>query len=424
MKKFFTSKVLLFKQGLGLVTLLSASLFSQAQVSCPGAQILYSESFGAGTNSTAWADVIPGSLYFYQSGLLSSEGYYRTIDSTQQKPEWHVSGDHTGDTHGKMLVVNGRGETFFRHEIGNAAFLPGTYKASAFVMNIDPLGLCGVNALLPVMVFTVEYFDANGLWTPLQQSPFKSSPLSQTASPEWVNIGGGFVLPETPGFVVTRMRITIGDEVANTVGCGSDFALDDIELALCPTGVITPVTFVDVNAHLQGNNAVINWSTSQESNSDYFQVQRSNDGNTGWSVVSTLPAAGNSQVLKNYKAVDANAISGITYYRIKQFDKDGKFAYSKTVSVKPDNQKLSASVLANPFHNRLAINISSPVQQMLTARLVDITGKLISTEKWSVSNGRSTKQFSNISSLQQGMYIITVFGSNGEVLLNNKVIKQ
>jgi hypothetical protein len=208
------------------------------------------------------------------------------------------------------------------------------------------------------------------------------------------------------------------------VGCGSDFALDDVELALCPTGVVTPVTFVDVNAHLQGNNVVINWSTSQESNSDYFQVERSNDGNTGWSVVSTLPAAGNSQVLKNYKAVDADGISGTTYYRIKQFDKDGKFAYSKTVSVKPDNQKLSASVIANPFHNRLAINISSPVQQLLTARLVDITGKLISTEKWSVSTGRTTKEFSNISSLQQGMYIITVFGSNGEVLLNNKVIKQ
>lgn len=424
MKKNFTQKPARFSWLIIVLTVLLSPVLTQAQITCPGSQVLYTENFGSGTSSTAWPDVIPGSLYFYESGLLSSEGYYRTIDSTQQKPEWHASGDHTGDLNGKMLVVNGKGETFFRHVVSNAAFLPGTYKFSAFVMNIDPIGLCGGDVLLPTMTFAVEYLDANNVWTPVQPAIYKSAPVSQTVSPEWVNVGGGFVLPATPGFVVTKLRITIGDEVARTVGCGSDFALDDIELAFCPTGIITPVTFLDVHARAQGSGVLIDWQTSQELNSDYFEVERSADGNSNWSVVATLPAAGNSQVLRNYKATDATPLNNMNYYRIKQFDKDGKFAYSKVVSVKRDNQKIAVSVFGNPFNNRLIINFESDVQQTVSARLVDITGKQVAFEKWSVMNGNTRKEFSNVSSLQQGLYIVTVATADGEMLLNSKVIKQ
>jgi hypothetical protein len=396
----------------------------QAQITCPDERQIYTENFGSGTTSTAHPDIIPGSLYFYETDALSSEGYYRTISNTQQKPEWHASPDHTGDVNGKMLVVNASGETFFRHELDSSAFVPGTYKLTLWLMNIDPKGLCGDLAQLPIMQFNVEYFSQAGTWVALQNSPFNSAPVPQTVNPEWVNLGNGFMLPETPGFTVTKLRITIGDSMSVSMGCGGDFALDDIKFSFCPQGKVTPVTFLDLDAHQQGSGIAINWKTSQELNSDYFEVQRSADGNLAWSSIAKIAAAGNSQVIKAYSSFDASPVSGVNYYRVKQFDKDGKFKYSKIVSVKISTEKTAASVKINPFQNRLSVNFISPVEQVVTARLIDITGKQVGMQKWTISNGSSSKDFENVAALQKGIYIISVTNALGERILNSKVIKQ
>ncbi|MEO6894282.1 MAG: T9SS type A sorting domain-containing protein, partial [Ginsengibacter sp.] len=69
-------------------------------------------------------------------------------------------------------------------------------------------------------------------------------------------------------------------------------------------------------------------------------------------------------------------------------------------------------------------NFVSPISEMVTARLVDITGKQIAVENWSVNSGNSRKDFSNLGSLHHGMYILSIVNNSGEVLYNGKVIKQ
>ena len=200
--------------------------------------------------------------------------------------------------------------------------------------------------------------------------------------------------------------------------------MDDIKFSLCPEGGPAPVTFLDINAHQKGSGVGIDWSTSQELNNEYFEVQRSADGNTNWNTVATINGAGNSQLVKNYNAYDSRPISGLNYYRIKQVDKDGKFKFSKTVTVKLNVEKASVSILANPFHDRLSVDFSSSTAQVVSARLLDITGKQVAFEKWSIAPGNTRKDFSNINGLQPGMYILSVTTVSGEVLYNNKVIKQ
>jgi hypothetical protein len=185
-----------------------------------------------------------------------------------------------------------------------------------------------------------------------------------------------------------------------------------------------PVTFLNINVQPKGSGVSINWSTSQEINNNYFEVQKCADGNSNWSVVATLNGAGNSQVVKNYDAFDANPLSGNNYYRVKQVDKNGKFDNSKTVKVKLNINKTAASVLFNPFRSSLSVDFSSAAGQIVSARLIDITGKQVASEKWSLAPGNSRKEFSNVSGLQQGMYIISIVNASGEVLLNTKVIKQ
>jgi hypothetical protein len=68
---------------------------------------------------------------------------------------------------------------------------------------------------------------------------------------------------------------------------------------------------------------LINWTTESENNSNYFDLESSIDGEN-WKVVTTSPAAGNSNEEIRYSYIDNN-LSEIVYYRLQQFDIDGKY---------------------------------------------------------------------------------------------------
>jgi len=423
MKKNFTRS----KANLGLCFLFTLLMFFtspiKAQITCNDATTIWSEDFGTGTTATSNPDVLTTGLFYQATGSLASEGSYRVINNTQQKPEWQVSPDHTGNTDGKILIVNGQAEKFFQHTITDAhGFTSGDYTVSLYIINVDTAGICAPNPLLPIITFQVEYLDETGSWIPLSNSPYTAAAIPQSSSPTWVNIGSKFNLPPTGAFFPTQIRITLGDGTVG--GCGNDFAMDDINFSLCPAGGITPVTLTNFTARHKGSGVTIDWSTSQELNNSYFQVERSADGSTNWSVIASVIGAGNSEVVNNYNSYDASPLSGVNYYRLKQVDINGNYVYSNTVAVKMDLLKTTISVLANPFYNTLSVNFTSPTSQIVTARLVDITGKQIAVEKWSVNNGTTKKDFTNVSGLQRGMYILSIINNTGEILFNGKVVKQ
>ena len=424
MKETFTIKA---KFVLPLALLLILISFSatniQAQVTCTNGTVLWSEDFGTGTTATSSPDILSSGLFYQESGSLVSEGSYRIINNTQQKPEWLNSTDHTGDTNGKMLVVNGQAETFFQHTITDThGFTPGNYSVSLFLMNVDSIGICGPDALLTIATITVEYLSQSNTWVPLSGSPYTAPPIELNNNPTWIQQGSGFILPATGSFFPTQIRITIGDGTVG--GCGNDFAMDDVSLALCPEGAPTPVELTSFTAHKNANTVLLDWSTSQEMNNHYFQVERSADGNANWTVINTVNGAGNSQVVRNYQAIDANPLSGVNFYRLKQVDYDGKYQFSRIIHVRVNEQKTSISVLSNPFHNTLSVNFVSAAPQQVYATLFDVTGQQVAIQKWSVTSGNIRKDFPGVTNLQHGMYLLTIRNNSGEILYNGKVVKQ
>lgn len=396
---------------------------TEAQLSCPNQTVLYLETFGTGTTPTTSSDVV--NLTYHATGPLASEATYRIINNTQQKPEWQNSADHTGDANGRMLVANGEDETFFSHEIDRTqGFDAGNYTVTLYLMNVDTLGVCGKNALLTDVGLRVEYLDQTNNWVPLTGSPYNASGVPQTssASPTWVQLGSTFTLPFFSNFTIKSVRIIISDGTVG--GCGNDFAMDDLQLAECPQGGQLPVTFLGVSARQQNDGVNVSWSTAQEINSSRFDVERSADGGSGWDVVATVAAAGNSSIVKNYSAFDAKPLNGTSYYRIRETDIDGKYKFSKTVPVTINFANTSVSVLANPFHSNLTIDFNSPTEQQVSARLIDITGRQVLFQKWTISSGTTRQVLTNVGNLMQGMYILNISNQNGEMLFNGKVLKQ
>ncbi|MEO6637731.1 MAG: T9SS type A sorting domain-containing protein [Ginsengibacter sp.] len=403
--------------------ILTSSFFATtfAQVACPNSLSLFTEDFGSGTTTVSSADVVSATLTYQQKEPLTIDGFYRVVYRSFQNFGWHKSSDHTGNTNGRMLVSNGQAGMFYSHTVTRSAgFLPGDFSASLYAMNLSIPGTC-TSPIFPVFTYTFEYVDAGGNWVPLAGS-YTAAPLPETATPAWVAQGAIFTLPATGAFVVTTLRLTISDETGS--GCGNDFAIDDINISQCPEGGVTPVTFLKIGARQRGSGIAIDFSTSQELNSDHFDIEKSVDGNSNWVTVSSLKGTGNSSVLRSYSAYDAKPFYGTNFYRIKQVDKDGKFKYSSTVNVKINASKTGVTVLANPFHNNLTVDFLSSKNEVINVRLVDIAGKQVAKESWTINSGSTRKDLSNVSALQQGMYILSVTNASGEILYNGKVLKQ
>ena len=401
------------------------NLFSNNAYSqfCADEFIYWFEDFGTGTTPSSHPDVLPSGLTYQPTGILQDEGIYRVINNTHQKPEWHDAPDHTpSDVNGKMLVVNGQSEKFFVHVTNRPQGFPaGYYSASLFLLNVNTPGTCAPNPLLPIIHFKVDFQDVNGNWIQLINSPVSSGAVPQTALPEWNQLGGVFTLPSTGTFTVTKIRMTLRDGEAG--GCGNDFAVDDIKLASCPSGGPVPVTFINISAIQQGSGANVNWATSSELNNNYYQVERSIDAGINWEIIANVKGSAYSNVTKNYTIYDPKPVSGPNFYRIKQVDLDGRFKYSTTVNLKLNTAMTGVTVLLNPFITSITIDFLSNHSQAVSCRLVDVSGKIILSQKIDLIQGNNRKELTGLDKLSHGLYILQITDDTGNNIYNNKLVK-
>lgn len=177
-----------------------------------------------------------------------------------------------------------------------------------------------------------------------------------------------------------------------------------------------PVLLTDFSGKFDPSkkSSILNWTTSSEINSSYFEVERSIDQGRFFSKIGQVAAAGNSTTQRSYSFTDPNPPSGTVLYRLRQVDLDNSAQYSKIVSVqvpKP-GKNMSFDVFPNPASNELNIR---PVASALTADMsltvCDINGKILfRKEIGNIQSGQTIKQ--DVSKLATGTYLLKI-SSNG-----------
>ncbi|MCC6286880.1 MAG: T9SS type A sorting domain-containing protein [Chitinophagaceae bacterium] len=175
--------------------------------------------------------------------------------------------------------------------------------------------------------------------------------------------------------------------------------------------VILPLTWLDFTAVNCSNNVCLEWKTTNELNTAYFDVERSADG-IAFEKIGNVPSA-NKPGEHTYNLKDYTPFYGINYYRIKQTDKDGAYTFSKIVNVNI-NAAGVARLTPNPANNYFVL------KGILKAEKIDvfnISGQLV--KQWTSVAGN---QQLNISNLQPGIYIIKVIADKNET--SHKLIKQ
>ncbi len=124
----------------------------------------------------------------------------------------------------------------------------------------------------------------------------------------------------------------------------------------------------------------LSWTTFSELNNDRFDIQRSADGNVFYAI-GTVAGNGTTTGPQSYAFLDQTAGSGVSYYRLKQIDIDGQFAYSNVVEVEMEALPVSWSVYPNPAQSEVRVDLRGE-QEITAVRLLNQLGQEVEAE-WS-----------------------------------------
>lgn len=156
--------------------------------------------------------------------------------------------------------------------------------------------------------------------------------------------------------------------------------------------------------HLYNNKSTkINWSTSNEKNSQEFQLLRSIDG-INWEIISRIEAKNEGEVLTHYEFIDFEAPTGIIYYQLKQIDFNGEFIHSsiQTITTPVTTMNHAFVVYPNPAASVLHLQINT--EDLDYFQIFNLQGKSLSSV-YNINNEKSTWDI-DLSTFPTGIYLI------------------
>lgn len=175
-----------------------------------------------------------------------------------------------------------------------------------------------------------------------------------------------------------------------------------------------PVTLTVFKVTKEGKIARLNWETTEETNSDHFEIQHSISGKD-WNKIGTVDSHGESKVTNVYNFTDSNPANGENLYRLKMIDRDATFAYSRIQSIKFDGLGAPAvSIYPNPSTDKVFIQ-DVDLAQVKQVSILDMNGRAL------FSSNKVTTDGINVSKFNSGTYILHITNINGTVS-NHKIV--
>ncbi len=170
----------------------------------------------------------------------------------------------------------------------------------------------------------------------------------------------------------------------NTVSIGAGIPLTGDENAayLSKTSNLLmplPIALLSFSANKNGRVAALDWITASERNAKGFEIEKSGDGRSWKSagfVASQAPDGLSAENLV-YNFTDEQPYSGMNYYRLKQWSRDGQYEYSPVRNLLFDHVQ-GIQVYPNPVKEHLQVN------GMTTGSVIEIfniSGGLIYRQK-------------------------------------------
>ncbi|MGZ3899078.1 MAG: T9SS type A sorting domain-containing protein [Bacteroidia bacterium] len=357
--------------------------------------------------------IITYSNIAYYPGSGSVTGQIKLFETTNVI-EIH-SNSASADTHIKTQGIENQAGTIGQATPGrnNVNFSISTPDAYSFIpasLNCSVAPTPGTAVAIPsagcgTVTTTVSLSGASGTCGAIYQ--WQSATNS---SGPFTNIAGA-----TTSTVASTTTLTMYFNCV--LACGTASATSSTEtVVVTPAPCLLPIQLLNFYLNDNGSYCDINWETASEHNSDFFLVEKSNNG-FDFTSLGKVPAAGNSTQLKKYSLRDADPVTNsIIYYRLKQFDKGNNDPRLSVIRVLDLKNKMIQKIKLQPNPASTSLEIHLPenfINRNITIQIFGYSGKRIST----VTLSKSTSDpvyILNVENLASGLYNVQAFDESGE----------
>ncbi|PZF74050.1 DUF7948 domain-containing protein [Taibaiella soli] len=224
-----------------------------------------------------------------------------------------------------------------------------------------------------------------------------------TASPVVVPIS--VISPANSANYVVRVGVR-----ANTAFTAADFTAPitngEWEDYIAPLNPLA-VYLTSFTATKNGNTGLLQWTTDNNTEGEYFKVERSIDGQY-WEELGRVNAIKTAGAM-TYHLTDNAPVQGRNYYRLRIIATDGSYKLSPVRQLNFGKIPVTISVLPNPAHDIATVAFSEPTSEDLSINLVDGLGQLITTYK--IPSGTTRYALPSLAGLARGVYYLDVKGN-------------
>lgn len=226
----------------------------------------------------------------------------------------------------------------------------------------------------------------------------------------WSQISGPAATIATPSNATTNLNGLTGGNtyvfrwtISNGVCTPSSS-----DLTITNNNISLPIEFLSFTGARIADEAILQWKTADERNTQLFQVERSLDGISFSDIAAVAAhggvAGGSYQYIDSYPASAAQR----RFYRIAELENSGSRHYSKTIVLNGATAQ-RIGVQPNPFAGQLSIDVYGRDGEAVSVTLCDMAGRaLLSSSGAQLSGGNHRMVLDQLQNLPAGVYLLKV----------------
>ncbi|MBU0765664.1 MAG: right-handed parallel beta-helix repeat-containing protein, partial [Bacteroidetes bacterium] len=173
--------------------------------------------------------------------------------------------------------------------------------------------------------------------------------------------------------------------------------------------IILPVELLSFNAYCLNEYIQIEFVTASETNNDHYIIEKSYNTES-WEPVRIITGAGTTNVMQYYTVTDYRPYTGISYYRLKQTDFNGRSSYSETVAAacnSTGNNLEILSVYPNPAYKNTTCLVYIHGTMSLRLQILNTCGQRVTDR--TLQSGKGAQYISlDLTGIPDGLYYLLI----------------
>ncbi len=195
-------------------------------------------------------------------------------------------------------------------------------------------------------------------------------------------------------------------------GIGNNAGVRTGQYTFCGTAnlgsAVVPIVLNNFSVFEKDDKALLHWSTISDIGNDYFDIEKSENGNTFYKIA-TVKSLSTSAPKKDYSFLDAGTSSATVFYRLKQVDIDGKFTYSEIVNFKKGTfNNLGITIFPNPVLDKINIKLVSKTNSISFLKIINEFGQVVHLQNTKIIKGQNEIILTRPATLSKGIYTLQI----------------